>query len=234
MLDYLTRKDKPVSYIETHSGRGVYDLSADEAVKTGEAAQGIEKVSRWFAAAHPYARALEAVRAKHGASAYAGSPAIAQALLRPTDSLHLAELHPKEHAALRKALWARNTRNYHQDGWDLVQSLCPPTPRRGLLLVDPSYEIKSDYELIPKVFQQLHRKWNVGILALWYPLLDGGAHGPMLKALSAQFPEALRHEVTFPPARDGHRMKGSGMFIVNPPFGLDGEASRLSGLFAKL
>ncbi|SPF81046.1 23S rRNA (adenine(2030)-N(6))-methyltransferase RlmJ [Pseudoprimorskyibacter insulae] len=234
MLDYLTRKDKPLSYIETHSGRGLYDLSADEAIKTGEAAQGIAKVAKWFAPGHPYMRALAEVRKAHGPNAYPGSPVIAKALLRDTDTLHLAELHPQEHAALRTAMRIKSANTYQQDGWDMVQSICPPTPRRGLLLVDPSYEIKTDYDLIPKVFQQLDRKWNVGILALWYPLLKDGPHGPMIRALQAEFPDALKHEVRFPPARDGHRMIGSGMFIVNPPYGLSEEAARLTKNFAQL
>ena len=234
MLSYLTRKDKPVSYLESHAGRGLYDLTSAEAVKTGEAAQGIEKVARWFKPDHPYSQAMSKVRDEHGPNAYPGSPAIAKALLRPTDTLHLAELHPQEHAALRMAMRMKSANTYQQDGWDMIQSVCPPTPLRGLLLVDPSYEIKTDYGMIPKVFQQIHRKWNVGILALWYPILTDAPHAPMLSALSRGFPEALRHEVRFPPARDGHRMVGSGMFIINPPFGLEDEAKRLTSQFEKL
>jgi len=80
----------------------------------------------------------------------------------------------------------------------------------------------------------IHRKWNVGHLILWYPILTGGAHGPMLKALEAAFPEGLRHEVRFPPAREGHRMEGSGLFVVNPPYGLAEETARLTAIFKEL
>jgi 23S rRNA (adenine2030-N6)-methyltransferase len=80
----------------------------------------------------------------------------------------------------------------------------------------------------------IHRKWNVGILILWYPILKAGAHGPMLKTLEAAFPEGLRHEVRFPSVRDGHRMEGSGLFVVNPPYGLDEEAKALTARFARL
>jgi 23S rRNA (adenine2030-N6)-methyltransferase len=116
----------------------------------------------------------------------------------------------------------------------MAQAVCPPEPRRGLLLIDPSYEVKTDYETIPSQIAKLHRKWNVGIICLWYPILTGGAHGPMLTAIEAQqLPGALRHEVRFPPVRPGHRMVGSGLFIVNAPYGTDAEARRLTTLFAQ-
>jgi 23S rRNA (adenine2030-N6)-methyltransferase len=227
-LDYLTQKPKPLSYIETHAGRGLYDLQAPEALKTNEAAQGIARLRDLFPADHPYIKAL------HAQPDYPGSPAIARALLRPEDTLHLAELHPQEHAALRQNMRARNTHIYHQDGLALAQSLCPPTPRRGLMLVDPSYEVKTDYAMLPKWLNTLHRKWNVGTVMIWYPILASNAHAPMLKAFQNDHADALTHEVTFPPARDGHRMTGSGLFIVNPPYGLGPKLKTLSTLFRSL
>ena len=229
MLDYLTQKPKPLSYIETHAGRGLYDLAAPEAVRTGEAAQGIARVAARFAADHPYARALAQVRAQAGPDAYPGSPRVTAALVRPGDRLHLAELHPQEFAALDRAMTGTGARVYHQDGLALAHSLCPPEPRRGLMLIDPSYEIKSDYDTLPRAIAALHRKWNVGVIALWYPLLDGAPHVPMLQALQTAHPDALRHELRFPPARPGHRMVGSGLFVLNPPWGLEAELAALPG-----
>ncbi len=223
MLDYLTRKDKPLSYIETHAGRGLYDLDSAEAQKTGEAAAGVERIA--LPEAHPLSRALTQVRAAHGPRAYPGSPLVAEALLRDSDSLHLAELHPGENAALTRAV--RRAQTYKQDGFALAHSLTPPDPRRGLLLCDPSYEVKDDYAAIPRHFTKLARAWNVGILALWYPILRDERHGGMLRALDAAFPDALRSEVRFPPARAGHGMIGSGMFVVNPPWGLADAAQDL-------
>lgn len=233
-LDYLTQKDKPLTYIESHAGRGLYDLSSAEAVKTGEAAQGIARVSGWFTPQHPYARAIAVTRAERGPQAYPGSPLIAGHLLRDMDTIHLCELHPQEHAALTYAVAPFGAHVHAEDGLKKAVSICPPTPRRGMLLIDPSYEIKSDYETLPKVIGQIARKWNVGIIALWYPILSGNPHLPMVRALTSAHPDALVHEVSFPPARDGHRMTGSGMFILNPPFGLAEEAKRLSALFRKL
>lgn len=234
MLDYLTRKDKPLSYVETHAGRGLYRLDAPEALKTGEAAAGIGRLAAAFPAAHPYARCLAAIRARHGATAYPGSPLVAAQLLRPGDRMHLAELHPVEHAALVAAMAPYPAQIRRADGFAAALSVCPPTPRRGLMLVDPSYEVKQDYAALRGFLAKLRRIWNVGILALWYPLLEGAPHAAMLDALAAGAPDALRHEVRFGPAREGHRMTGSGLFVVNPPFGLAAAAAELSAVFDEL
>lgn len=238
-LARLAAKDKPLCYLETHAGRGLYSLDSAEALRTGEARMGIARAEAegWFAPDHPYARALAAVRARHGGGAYPGSPLLAAQILRPGDPMNLAELHPQEFAALSEVMGAR-ARCLRQDGFAMAQALLPPEPRRGVLLIDPSYEVKSDYEDIPRRIAALHRKWNVGVIALWYPLLEAAAEGAapphlgMLDALEgAGYPRSLRHEVRFAPARPGHRMTGSGMFVVNAPFGLGDEAARLGGRF---
>lgn len=234
MLDYLTRKDKPLSYIETHAGRALYDLSSAEALKTGEAAAGIETLRGRLPSDHPYVSALVEIAAQHGPNAYAGSPLLAAMMLRDMDSLHLAELHPAEHIALRAAMRAHRPKTYKQDGFEMAQAVCPPTPRRGLMLIDPSYEIKTDYATIPAQIAKLHRKWNVGVIALWYPVLTSGAHVPMITALKDQnLPGVLHHEIAFPPVRENHRMTGSGMFILNAPYGLDKDAQALTQLFTR-
>ncbi len=230
-LDYLLRKDKPLSYIETHSGRGLYDLSAPEALRTGEAARGIAwaERARLFPEGHPYPRTLAQFRDRHGPDAYPGSPLIAAQMLRPGDSLHLAELHPGEYAILAQALTDHPGAACRRiDGLEMAQALCPPVPRRGLLLIDPSYELKDDYAALPAWIAQISRKWNVGIIMLWYPLLAQPRHEAMLTRLEARHgPDALRHEIRFAPAREGHGMVGSGLFVVNPPWGLAQEAARL-------
>lgn len=234
ILDYMIRKDKPLSYLETHAGRGLYALDAPEARKTGEAAQGIGRAEAqgWFPPDHPYARRLAQTRALHGPAAYPGSPLIAAQSLRPGDVMHLAEMHPQEHAALVQAMAPHGLARVHrEDGLAMALSRTPPTPRRGLMLIDPSYEVKTDYDALPDLIAAVHRRWNVGILMLWYPLLPDAPHHVMLRALAeAGLPGAMRHEVRFGPARDGHRMEGSGVFLVNAPWGIEDEAKRLSGL----
>ena len=231
MLAYLTQKDKPLSYLETHAGRGLYDLTDAAARKTGEAAKGIAIAADWFAPDHPYATVLAAIRAKYGRDAYPGSPLVAAHMLRAVDNIHLAELHPQEYAALASNMAPYGGVLRQRDGFEMALSLCPPDPRRGLMLVDPSFEVKADYDTIPPLLAKVHRKWGVGVLVLWYPILTDGPHRPMLRALQDTFPEGLRHEVAFAPARDGHRMVGSGLFVVNPPYGLEQEGARLSAIF---
>ncbi len=233
VLDYMVQKDKPLTYVETHAGRGLYDLTAPEAEKTGEAAKGIAKLESVFPGTHPYRQMLEKARSRHGRTAYPGSPLIARTMLRPKDTLHLAELHPQEHRALEELLQGTGAHVYREDGFHLARRLTPPDPRRGLMLIDPSYEVKQDYLALPPFLADMHRKWNVGVLMLWYPILTSGSHQPMIKALEGMdFPGALHHQVSFPPARPGHGMVGSGLFFVNAPFGtaaeLDAIAARLA------
>lgn len=230
-LDYMAGKPKPLSYIETHAGRAMYDLSAPEAVKTAEAAAGIGRMEHWFDADHPYARALAHARALSGPTAYPGSPRIAQSLLRDDDPITLAELHPRERAALQDALPGVIVRG--EDGPAMAKAMVPPTPRRGLMLIDPSYEMKTDWDAMPRLIAAVQRRWNVGVLMLWYPVLANGAHHPMVADLDAlALPDALRHEVRFPPARPGHGLLGSGLYVVNPPYGWAKAAAELARRFA--
>lgn len=233
MLDYMAAKPKPLTYIETHAGRGLYDLAAPEALKTGEAAAGVLRLADRLPADHPYRRVLARIRQRHGADAYPGSPVIAAELLRAGDRLMLAELHPREFAALQVAMRPYGAQCRQEDGLSLARAATPPDPRRGLLLIDPSYEVKADYAALPEVILKVHARWNVGVLVLWYPILASGAHLPMLAALeAAALPKALRHELRFAPARDGHGMAGSGVFVVNAPFVLAQAARDIAALVA--
>ncbi|MCV6596223.1 MAG: 23S rRNA (adenine(2030)-N(6))-methyltransferase RlmJ [Mangrovicoccus sp.] len=231
-LEYMTRKAKPLTYLETHGGRALYDLAGAEAAKTGEAAAGIAKMQGWFEADHPYARALSETRNEAGPDAYPGSPRIAWELLREADRLIVAERHPREVAALREALPGAEV--HAADGPALAMSLAPPTPRRGFALVDPSYEVKSEFAEIPRFLAKLHRKWPVGVIMLWYPILTSGAEREMVARLDAMVEGAVFSEVRFPPARPGHGMIGSGLWLVNPPWGWAEAAAGLEARFAGL
>ncbi len=230
VLDYLTRKPKALSYIETHAGRGLYDLNGAEAAKTGEAAAGIARLR--IPPAHPYGRALAEARRRFGPQAYPGSPLIAALLLRHIDSLALADLHPQEHAALHATLTPLGAQVFLEDGLGFALSRCPPTPRRGLLLIDPSWEVKADYEAVPRTFLALHRKWNVGTLMLWYPILEDAPHLSMVRAVTAAVPATLVSEIRFPPVRPGHGMRGSGLLTINPPWGMAEAMKEIAGWIA--
>jgi 23S rRNA (adenine2030-N6)-methyltransferase len=116
----------------------------------------------------------------------------------------------------------------------MAYSMCPPSPRRGLLLIDPSYEVKDDYVAMPNHLAKIAKIWPVGVLMLWYPILTDARHRTMKSAILRSLPDAFNHEVYFEPAREGHRMVGSGLVVVNAPWGLDDELANLTNHFAKL
>lgn len=218
LLAQLTAKPRGITYLETHAGRGLYDLAAPEAKKTGEAEQGIGRIAP--DPEGPYGRALAVVRARHGATAYPGSPLIARHLLRPQDRMILMELHPAEHAALRRALPPADAEGpavaiHRRDGWEGVLALTPPRPRRGLVLVDPSWEVKEEYERAVTVLLRLLARWPEAVILVWYPLLAARRHERLVAGL-ASLPH-LRDEVTIIGRKDG--MTGSGLLLLNAPHG---------------
>lgn len=221
LLAILTEKDRPLTYIETHAGRGIYDLTSAEAQKTGEATEGICALLQEAALpeAHPYMQALAATRLMHGPNSYPGSPAIARHMLRPQDVLHLCELHPQEVRYLRAAIKAKNIHIHHRNGYEVALALCPPTPLRGLALIDPSYEVKSEYEQAAQCAATLHQKWPQAVIVLWYPMLKAGLHQQMLTTLEAAALPMLHLPHQWCSPEEVRGMYGSGILIINPPYG---------------
>ncbi|MEO0995401.1 MAG: 23S rRNA (adenine(2030)-N(6))-methyltransferase RlmJ [Pseudomonadota bacterium] len=214
LLVRLTQKARPITYLESHTGRGLYDLSAPEAEKTGEAAEGIARIVPEGA----YAEALQAVRKRYGETTYPGSPLIAQTLLRAQDRLVLCELHPTEHAALSRAL-SGNAAIHRRDGHEGLRALTPPTPRRGLALIDPSYEVKDEYATAAETALAVNRRWSEGVVMLWYPLLPAGRHLDLLGMLSPAKPLVSEAHLVTPPERG---MPGSGLTLLGAPWGTEG------------
>lgn len=220
----LREKPKPLSYLESHAGRALYDLASPEAEKTGEAKAGILRLIADGAVAEdqPLAQAIRMTQARFGTGFYPGSPMIAAQLLRPTDMLHLMELHPQEHAALRHAMKGRNAHIHRRDGYEGLLAIAPPTPRRGLVLIDPSYEVKTEYLRVAEVVIALQAKWPEAVVMIWYPILEAGLHAPMIDRLQqAALPEMLRREVRFRRTPGASGMRGSGLAIVNAPWGVE-------------
>lgn len=226
VLSYLVQKPKPVTYLETHAGRGLYDLSGPEQLKTKEAEAGILRCEKHLSPDHPLSSVLKTVRDTYGANAYPGSPLIAETLLRTTDSLRLCELHPAEVTALKDTLATPHIVQDQGFGWANAQ--IPPKPRRGLLFIDPSYELKSDYQEVPRWVAKWHRKWPVGLILVWYPCLATGLESALVHGFQDLGIQNLAHtSIRFPAAKDNHRMIGSGLFAVNPPWGFE-EMARLA------
>ncbi len=139
---------------------------------------------------------------------------IARALLRPQDRITLMELHPAEHAALRAALGGEGVAIHRRDGFEGLLALAPLAPRKGLVLVDPSYEVKSDYAATAEFVRRLAVKWPEAAVLIWYPLLPAGRHAELIAGLGPL--PFLRDEAAF--ARASARgMAGSGLALVNPP-----------------
>ncbi|MEL6583795.1 MAG: 23S rRNA (adenine(2030)-N(6))-methyltransferase RlmJ [Pseudomonadota bacterium] len=222
LLSSLTRKPRPITMMETHAGRGRYDLSGAESQKTGEAAQGIHAVD--CTQEHPYFAALAAERAKHGPEAYPGSPAVTEHLLRNGDRHVLMERHPAEHRALADALTGAEV--HHRDGYEGVLALSPPKPLRGMVLIDPSYEVKTEYEAVVTFTHTLVRKWPQAVVMIWYPVLPAGRHIALTEGLKLPL---WHSEVAFVPKPE-RGMTGSGAVVVNAPYGFDAAAKDAVGL----
>ena len=241
VLRYMAQKDKPFTLIDTHAGAGGYSLEGHYANKRAEYADGVARLLAADRAALAPALAdyVDLVRAFNGGGAveqYPGSPAIANLLLRPQDRLRLFELHPTDHRILEAFLGARpNTQVTLGDGFGAIRSELPPpaAARRALLLIDPSYEIKTDYaKVVGALREALTRMADCGVM-IWYPqltTLDSGQLPHRLQsaadALARKGWLHARLTVRQPDAR-GFGLIGSGLFIANPPHVLHAELAPL-------
>lgn len=216
LLTLLTIKPRPVSYLESHAGRGIYDLSDEAAARTGEAIRGLARLEE---VEHPYWAAIRAAREELGPAAYPGSPAIARLLLRPEDSITLMEMHPAEHAALVEAMAGPGVAVHRRDGREGLRAMIPPRPLRGLALIDPSYEVKDEYVQTAELALEVASRWPQGVVLVWYPILREARHETLTGLVrAARLPETIIDEAPFsdPPDRG---MVGSGLVVLNAPFG---------------
>ncbi len=231
VLRHLNTKDKAWRLVDSHAGAGAYALHAEHAQKHAEYKQGMARL--WQAPHLPplLADYVAQVRAfnphPEELTLYPGSPQLARTLLRPQDQLRLFELHPTDHALLAEAFAGdRQVQVMHADGFVGLKSQLPPPSRRGLLLMDPSYEIKTDYAEVVNAAREALTRFAEGIVMVWYPQLDlrESAQLPQrLKAVAdAQARKGWLHTrlTVAEPNERGFGMLGSGLFIINPPFTL--------------
>jgi len=227
LLGHLRRKPKPFCVIDVFAGDGVYDLTSPEARKTGEFKLGIGRIHRRADGPPGVAEFLDALRASdiEGALAtYPGSPALARGALRDRDRLILCERHPTAYARL--AAWARGDARlavHRRDAFVALKALLPPSIRRGLVLVDPSYEVKADYENVAAALAQGLRRWTAGIHALWYPVLPEGRHVALVAAMADLPAERVLLTQIAPPAPPATGLQGAGLIVVNPPWRFEDE-----------
>lgn len=220
-LDALRKKDKPFFLLDTHAGRGLYDLESTETQKTGEAALGVARIWPQHPAALPerLAATLRSLNGVHTPRRYPGSCWLMADALRPQDRAVFCERHPDEFSRLQENLGSRpGVRALADDGFATTRAVLPPAMGRGLTLIDPSYETDSDYRQVPKIVREMHHRFRAGMILVWYPLLSGS--GPLLRALRA-IPSAGCDAVEFELStrEEGSRgLFGSGMFVLNPPW----------------
>ena len=173
LVAHLRQKPAPFCVIDSHAGRGLYDLTGEQAIRTGEWRAGIARLVEAAPAneaLQPYLDVVAGFNAGGDLTTYPGSPAIAARLMGDTDRLVLIEAHPAEHDALRGVF--RRDRRVHlhkRDSFEALPGLVPPAERRGLVLIDPSYEVKTEYRSVPELVRTALRRWSAGIFAIWYP-----------------------------------------------------------------
>jgi 23S rRNA (adenine2030-N6)-methyltransferase len=233
ILVHLLRKATPFFVLDTHAGRGLYDLAADAATRTGEWRGGVARLGAPLAAdaealIAPYRAALAAVRARHGADAYPGSPLLVREFLRAGDRALAVELHPEDFDALAATIArAGRIKALKLDGWTALHANIPPKERRGLVLIDPPYEAVDEMRRLVSETGRAHAKWPGGVFALWYPLKDVPAVERFARDLKASgIRKVLRLELSVGHAAPG-TLHGCGLVVINPPFTLADEAKVL-------
>ena len=239
VLVYLTRKEAPLRFIDTHAGIGRYDLGGEEARRSGEWRSGVGKLKgaapppEIAALIAPYLRIVGPLDAEGRPQSYPGSPALAQALLRPQDRLALCELHPEDRAAL-VANMGRDKRLaiVELDGYVALNAWLPPKEKRGLVLIDPPFEAPDESKRLVEALARALRKWPRGVYALWRPIKDARDDGRFLNALAALgAPNMLRLELDVGEAPSASAasvpLSKTGLLVVNPPHVLFEEAKLL-------
>jgi len=232
ILESLNKKPKPWSYFETHAGTALYDLTAENATKTAEFKQGIAKLQGMELPDlfDPYLQVVRQLNdSGNPCDKYPGSPWFANQAAREIDKISLMELHPGEYQQLKTVFSRHNAvAVHHRDGYEGVLSLLPPKPNRGLVLIDPSYEVKSEYVQVAKFIDKAYQRWSNGCFAIWYPLLKAGNHREMLRKIKLSgIRKVLQAEFYVKSAAD-ERMYGSGMLLINPPWHLEQQLQQLS------
>lgn len=227
LLRHLQQKDKAFWAIDTHSGAGLYALDSEHAEKLGEYRDGIARL--WERTDLPpmiadYVAEVRALNGDGALQAYPGSPWLASRALREQDRLRLFELHSTDFRTLDSYFGqhGKQTMVYADDGFAHLKALLPPPSRRGLTLIDPSYELREDYGRLVAVMKDALQRFPTGMYAIWYPMLSKPESRQLparLKALGAK--DWLHASLSVrAPSKDGFGMHGSGMFVINPPWKL--------------
>ncbi|WP_429924869.1 23S rRNA (adenine(2030)-N(6))-methyltransferase RlmJ [Agrobacterium vitis] len=235
LVIYLQQKDKAFRVLDTHAGIGLYDLSSDESQKTGEWLGGIGKLLEAEltpAAAQvlqPYLDVVRALNPQGSLTRYPGSPKLARDLFRPQDRLSAMELHPDDCRTLSRLFEGDyQARITELDGWLALGAHLPPKEKRGIVLVDPPFELDGEYERLVDGLARAYRRFSAGVYCLWYPIKKGAPIAAFHEALKETgIPKMLCTELSVKSDRDLTGLSGSGLIVVNPPFTLKDELHAL-------
>lgn len=227
ILLHLRKKPAPFVVIDSHAGRGRYDLAGEEAARTGEAANGIGRLAGIGDATGALGEYLSLVRG--GETTYPGSPLIAAWLLRPQDRLVAIEKHPQE-AALLKAALVRLVGAHAEegDGYKRLGALLPPPERRGVVLIDPPFEAPEEFQAQARALGEALKRFATGIYVLWFPIKSAGEANAFCGAvLATGAKKALRIDIDIGTSAAAigtkARLTGAGLIVVNPPYGFADE-----------
>lgn len=241
LIEALKLKKTPFSYLDTHSGRGRYQLDGNEAKRTAEAADGIQRlltVSRLPTLIHVYVNLVRSLNAgREELLEYPGSPLLASLLMRDEDRGVLCELHPEECAALRTAMQGDARFAVHErDGYGACKALLPPKLRRGLMLIDPPFEAQEgEFRLIEQALADAAARWPTGIYAIWYPIKLRQQVQPFHRWLAnGPFQKVLVAELLLHPDNSAMRLNGCGMAIINPPWKFEQQLENLLPILQNL
>ncbi|MFO4670837.1 23S rRNA (adenine(2030)-N(6))-methyltransferase RlmJ [Vibrio cholerae] len=228
ILNSLQQKEKPFVYHDTHSGVGRYDLTHDWSEKTGEYKQGIARVWQQDNIPAELDSYLDAIRQLNQGETlryYPGSPRVARAHLREQDRMVLTELHPSDYPLLEQEFHRdRQVSIYKEDGFARLKASLPPQERRGLVLIDPPYELAKEYRDVVRAIAQSYKRWATGIYAIWYPVVNRCDIDDMLEGLQGlEIRKILQIELGVAPDTNERGMTASGMIVINPPWTLESQ-----------
>jgi 23S rRNA (adenine2030-N6)-methyltransferase len=226
LLDRLLVKPTPCFYLDTHAGRGRYDLQSDAATRSPEWQSGIRLLLEQEGERTPeVARYIELLGADGAATPqlYPGSPHLALAVLRPIDRIALIERHPEEHAALIDATPRRARLSMQcEDGYTSLKAYLPPKENRGLVLIDPPFETPTEFSDLSQALLSAVARWPNGIYCVWYPIKADSAHERLERELrNAALRRVLKLELTVHEPGTHVGLNGSGLMIINPPWQFD-------------
>jgi 23S rRNA (adenine2030-N6)-methyltransferase len=231
----LQRKDSAFFVLDSHAGRGYYDLQAPEARKSGEAERGVQRLIEAGIGATALADYFAAIGARRGKrlARYPGSPMLIAGGLRPQDRALFVELMPAEaRAGEREIESLGRVRTEIGDGYAALKAFLPPEERRGLVLIDPPYESLDELKVMLRAFADAYRRWPNGIFLLWYPIRSASQRSLVHARFEAlQIPKVLFADLAVHPDDAGVGLAGSGLIIVNPPYGAD---EYLAGAYAAI